>query len=355
MKTHAITMILAAVLLFPCAAFSQDDETVLWQARSGHRMAAFQDALYITGGLYAFQKNFFFNDTWVSGDGASWSNVTTEQPYTPSRQLHSFLVFQEQLWIMGGQSNAYLNDVWRSADGVSWEMVLAAAPWSPRRGMAAVVHNNRLFMLGGEDSAREYNSDVWVSDDGVAWELLTSNPGWQPRWELAAVSLNNAMFVLGGAAEYGKFNDVWRSSDGVSWMKVGNLPAGIRGHCAEVFKNKIFVFGGVNEKDKLLNEVWMSEDGITWEIAEEFALWPARTRHASAVHKNRLWLAGGTGEEGDLSDVWRSRDGVDWQVPTESGICGCTCQKAATKSLPYFLGDLLLFGVSLLVLLRLKR
>ena len=99
----------------------------------------------------------------------------------------------------------------------------------------------------------------------------------------------------------------------------------------------------------------MSEDGITWEIAEEFALWPARTRHASAVHKNRLWLAGGTGEEGDLSDVWRSRDGVDWQVPTESGICGCTCQKAATKSLPYFLGDLLLFGVSLLVLLRLKR
>ncbi len=350
-KMWVVAVLIGLIL---CGLDAYTDEIAGWQGRSGHRMAAFEDALFISGGLYAFEKNFFFNDLWVSKDGAVWNRVEMAPAYSPSRQLHGFLVFQEHLWVLGGQSDVYLNDVWRSADGSGWETVTASAAWTPRRGMAALVHNDRMFLLGGEDGDREYNSDVWVSDDGASWELLTGSPGWRPRWEHAAVSFNNAIFVLGGAAEYGKFNDVWRSSDGVTWTKMGTLPVGVRGHCAEVFRNKIFVFGGVDENDKLLNQILASDDGTTWEVVEEYALWPARTRHASTVQDRQLWLAGGTTETGDSSEVWHSRDGVDWQDASVSG-CGCTCSSEEPKTWKAFLGDLLLIGISLLVVLQIKK
>ena len=355
MRIQSATITILAFVLSLCATALQADETVSWQERSGHRMAAFQDALFITGGLYAFEKNFFFNDVWTSSNGATWSRIETESPYTPSRQLHACMVFQDNIWVMGGQSSEYLNDVWRSANGQDWEAVATSAPWTPRRGMAAVVHNNRMFIMGGENSAREYNNDVWASEDGATWELLTGNPGWRPRWEHAAVSFNNAIYVLGGAAEYGKHNDVWRSSDGITWTQIGTLPVAVRGHCVEVFKDNIIMFGGVDADDKLLNEVWSSPDGVTWTIAEDYALWSGRERHASAVFNKRLWLAGGTTEDGDSNDVWFSRDGIEWQATTESTGCGCSCDSADAKSWRSFLGDVLLLGVSLLVLLRYKR
>ena len=160
---------------------------------------------------------------------------------------------------------------------------------------------------------------------------------------------------MGGGADFGKYDDVWRSSDGITWMKIGTLPTAVRGHCAEVFKNKLFVFGGLDEDDKLLQEIWVSEDGAGWEIVEEYALWPARTRHASAMYNNKLWLAGGTTEEGDNSDVWRSRDGIEWQEVAADSGCGCVCNDGETKSWKDFWGDMLLVGTSLLILMYYRK
>lgn len=352
MKLQVTATLSAILMLSLCDTALHADETASWQARSGHEMVVFQDALLITGGLYAFEKNFFFNDVWTSSNGASWTHSQTEQPYTPSRQMHASLVFQDHVWVMGGQSSGYLNDVWRSANGQDWEAVTSAAQWSQRRGMAAVVHNNRMYILGGENSAHEYTSDVWLSEDGATWEMATGSAKWKPRWEHAAVSFNNAIFVIGGAAEFGKYNDVWRSTDGAAWTSVGTLPTAVRGHCAEVFKDKIVVFGGADANGKLLNEVWSSPDGATWTIVEGDTLWAGRTRHASAVYNNRLWLAGGTLESGDSDDVWSSRDGAEWKSATESASCGCACSGNDTKSWRSFLGDALLLGLSLLVLSR---
>ena len=351
MKTYPIACLILLLVLCLSSTLSVAADTIIWQGRSGHKMADFQNELYITGGLYAFAKNFFFNDVWTSADGITWRMVSAEKPYSPSRHLHGLVVFQNYLWVMGGQSDTYLNDIWRSADGVSWEKAVAAADWTPRRGMATLVHNAQLFLLGGEDLDREYNSEVWASEDGVAWELLTASPGWRPRWEHAAVSFSNAIFVIGGAADFGKYNDVWRSSDGITWRKVATLPTAVRGHCAAVFKNKIFVFGGVDENDRLLPEVWVSEDGVSWEIVEEYALWPARARHASTVYNKQLWLTGGTTEVGDTADVWQSRDGIDWQEVNAASSCGCACSDGEAKSRNAFWGDMLLIGISLLVLM----
>ncbi|MCK5861110.1 MAG: hypothetical protein KAH38_01405 [Candidatus Hydrogenedentes bacterium] len=353
MKTTTIFAIALVIALYGSALSA--DETVRWQARSGHKVVMFQEELFLTGGLYAFEKSFLFNDIWTSDDGAVWSPIETEQPYTPSRHLHASLVFLDHIWVMGGQGSGFLNDVWRSPTGQTWELVTGEAPWAARRGMASVVHNNRMFILGGEGSDGGYYNDVWVTEDGITWELLTSDAAWDPRREHEAVSLENAIFILGGTAKSGKYDEVWRSADGINWQKIASLPIAVRGHCAEVFKDKIFVFGGVDDEDKLSNEVWSSSDGVIWSVVEENALWAGRTRHDSVVFNKRLWLLGGTTEEGDSSEIWFSKDGKDWKSITDSSQCGCFSSKSDMKSQRYFLGDILLLGISLLLLFRFKR
>ncbi|HDP34490.1 MAG TPA: hypothetical protein ENN29_05210 [Candidatus Hydrogenedentes bacterium] len=359
MKTNSIRIVIVVACLALCAAslYAADDG---WSPRSGHGMVVFQDALFLTGGLYAFEKNFFFSDTWKSTDGLLWSRVDEDPTYSPPRQLHGLLTYGEHLWLIGGQGSVYLNDVWRSSDGQRWEMIMDAAPWASRRGMTCIVHDDRMFVMGGENGNREYCNDVWVSDNGETWELLTGNAAWKPRWEHAAVSFEDALFVMGGAAEYGKMDDVWRSTDGVAWTKVGTLPAKIRGHCAEALKGQMIVFGGIDANDALLNQVWRSPDGKEWTAVEEIIPWPGRARHASTVYENRLWLAGGLTAEGDSNDVWHTKDGVKWKSASEQGMLHCGggcggCEETDAKSWGAFLDDALLLGVSSLALLLFRR
>ncbi len=359
MRTRNAVFIIAMLFLMSDALALTKADTGQWNPRSGHCMVAFDDALAVTGGLNAFGKTLFFNDTWISRDGFSWVRLPLEAPHPPQRHLHAVLVYQERIWMLGGQGAAYLNDVWRSSDGAQWETVVAEAAWSPRRGMACLVHDGRMFLLGGEGFGDVCYNDVWVSENGNAWESLSNGARWAPRWEHAAVSFEDALYVLGGKDDYDIYKDVWRSEDGISWEKAGDLPAAVRGHCAEVFKGKIRVFGGVDAAGDRLHQTWTSSDGKVWETVETEAAWLPRARHASAVYNNRLWLAGGSVADGDANDVWYSRDGETWMPARAGGLlgalgCGCDCSAGDAKSRRLFLGDALLTGISLLVLCCLR-
>ena len=328
-------------------------ESERWQPRSGHKMVVFNDTLVIAGGMYGFDKHFFFSDVWSSQDGYAWSRAETHTAGFSRRHLHGFLVFNEALWVLGGQGGIYYHDVWRSEDGAAWEEITSAASWSPRRGMACVVHADRLFLLGGEGLSGPYN-DIWKSADGEAWESVTAGIRWEPRWEHAAVSFDGMLYILGGASEIGVRNDVWRSEDGVSWEQAGTLPEAVKGHTASTFRNAVYISGGMAKNGKPLQQVWKSSDGVSWEVVTDNAAWPARARHATAVYDNRIWLAGGVTAEGDSNDVWRSRNGANWSPAQPAGCLGqigCDTQCNATKRYRGISGDMLLFGALLSTLL----
>jgi len=61
--------------------------------------------------------------------------------------------------------------------------------------------------------------------------------------------------------EYGGINDVWFSKDGFNWQKTINDPlwTGREDFFSTVFKDKIWVFGGMDANWKWRNDVWMSE------------------------------------------------------------------------------------------------
>ena len=65
------------------------------------------------------------------------------------------------------------------AIGGQWIEVNADAGFSPRQNHGVAVFDNRLWVIGG-DANRNYTNDVWSSHDGKIWILETEHAGFSP-------------------------------------------------------------------------------------------------------------------------------------------------------------------------------
>ena len=242
----------------------------------------------------------------------------------------------------------------------AWTELNGNAPWAARAGLHTVELDGRFYLMGGRTpvdpatlpfpipGASDFWADVWVSDDeGVSWEQILSNdvPGhWAPRAYFQAVVKGNAMYVLGGQ-DFGImsnfFNDVWSSTDGVSWTELTS-DAGWEGRAglrAVTFKDEIYIFGGSQFDDAAIvpgeappriyyNDVWKSADGMTWQEMTDDAPWEPRAGAVVVVKDDYMYLLGGEAgficdplpdcELPYFNDVWRSKDGANWELVTES-------------------------------------
>ncbi len=302
----------------------------------------------------------------INSEGADWVQVLEHAPWR-HRDSAGELVFNDYIWIMGGQGGLSggprLGDVWKSPDGgVTWQQATPAAPWGARNLLSAVVHNDRMWVVGGFASATETRGDVWSSVDGATWSLETKTPGWAPRGAATLLSYNGRMWLFGGftIGTYQHHADVWSSADGVTWtQEIANAPWGRRmGHGSVVFNSKMWVIGGgIYDRNRPWNEglnyadLWSSTDGKEW-IAEATDVdWGRRRFACSLVHDNKIWHIGGNRgdidrdgavdpEDGDQNDVWYSTDGIFWKrfvTPT-------TWLVRHETSCVNFRGNLIIFG-----------
>ena len=115
------------------------------------------------------------------------------------------------------------------------------------------------------------------------------------------------------------------------WVQV-NSKAGFAprdGAGALVFKNRMWLIGGWNPKDKVHfpricnNEVWSSGDGVSWRLEKQNSFadssfnpareWEGRHYAGYAVFGNKMWIIGGDPIQGHYQyDVWNSADGKKW-------------------------------------------
>ena len=221
---------------------------------------------------------------------AAWSN----------RYDHQVTVFNNNLWLAGGynpgqvKGDTYYEDVWTSVDGENWELVNENAPWYGRRGHELVTFNDgngdAMYLIGGfsvneETGYRQYNNDVWKSTDGVNWTEIKTNTvppfdtvtDWYPRMHHSCIVTNqggtNYIYLIGGKTiidnHYSKyapkyFNDVWRSTDGITWEKLPAEEIGIRsefGACSDDNGN-LYIQGG------LTGVIFEGKDNATEPIPE---------------------------------------------------------------------------------------
>jgi len=212
------------------------------------------------------------NDVWYSTDGINWTQATSSAQWSP-RRGHTSVVYDNKMWIIGGAGikswDDNLNDVWYSTDGINWTQATSSAQWNKRSFHSSVVFNNQMWLIGGWGGwGRNYN-DVWYSTDGVEWKKNSTN--WKPRWGHAVTVHGNKIWLIGGNIHsknneeknnIGDSNDVWYSTDGVEWTKLKkDIPwEPRRAFTSLIFKNNLWIIGGVqgsiNERISTYGDIW---------------------------------------------------------------------------------------------------
>jgi len=277
-----------------------------------------------------------------------WSNVALHVDFA-GRDAFGVLVLNGKVWMLGGWTNQHdvpgfpetgdpgcctTNEVWNSSDGVHWTYV-GVAPWERRHTAGWVVFNNMMWVIGGDNNLGHYQSDVWNTADGEHWTQVTDSVPWAPRVLHYALAFNNQLWVIGGQelpaalvpaphpypAKPVYYSDVWASSDGIDWTRVGSLPHEIGIILGSVvFNGEMWVMGGGtygDHRQQILstpyNEVWSTPDGIHWTQHPD-APWSPRRYHNITVFDHRMWVIAGDGYDGKpyKNDVWYSTDGEHW-------------------------------------------
>jgi hypothetical protein len=332
MKRCAVLLIACTLLLAAAALEKRPPNWVLvtekagWQPRDSSGEAVFRDQMWILGGWFdSFSAPP--RDVWSSADGKNWKLVTREAPWKHS-DLPMTLVFADHLWLMGGWFNGRLpghgasNEVWSSVDGKEWKQETAKAGWSPRLAAGAVVFRGRMWILGGTENYyfgddRSLKNDVWSSADGKEWKQETAGAPWSPRAYHAALVHDSKLWVLGGGNYVPKYqarNDVWCSSDGVKWEQVTReAPWSPRiWFSALVYRDRMWVLGGwSNNPSRNWGDVWYSRDGKQWKQLSSKVIWKARHEHSAYVFRDRIWVAGGHAQPLS-SEVWSLEVPKDW-------------------------------------------
>jgi hypothetical protein len=270
-----------------------------------------------------------------------WVNVTRNAAYAP-RDGAGALVFNGKMWLIGGWDpydvvnfpESCNSEVWSSEDGLNWQLVVKKAPWEGRHSAGYVVHQGKMWILGGDHSQGHYQKDVWCSANGKDWELVTDDVPWGQRvlhytvvhegkiWVMGGQTL--PQFIVGDVGGTVFFNDVWCSEDGMNWTRVLEhapwSPRGMIGGGA-VLNGRIWLMGGGTYDTPdyptrlFYNDVWSTADGVNWVLHTEHAAWHPRQYHDVAAFDGGLWVMEGW-NNGNRNDVWYSADGVNWnEVP----------------------------------------
>jgi hypothetical protein len=131
-----------------------------------------------------------------------------------------------------------------------------------------------LYIFGGMNGERVLNNDVRVlkfAKKQLEWTLL-SIEGKPPEPRVSAC-MNffeelNIIIINGGKNDFKSIymNDIFvLDLEHHLWIKVGvieNLPMERAEHCSCVYKNKLYIFGGIKEKKFLGSDLYVLNIGI---------------------------------------------------------------------------------------------
>ncbi|PKV50002.1 galactose oxidase-like protein [Aquimarina sp. MAR_2010_214] len=154
--------------------------------------------------------------------------------------------------------------------------------------------------------------------------LLTDNTAFPKRAYSTTVAFNGKLWVIGGQNEAGDpLGDIWSSSDGIDWVLAQDTPlfGAIDRHYAIVFKNKLWIYGGIRGGN-ISRSIYSSDDGINWTEEIEITPFNQYNNMTMTVFNNKLWrIAAYNSNIADPSNerhIYSSTDGLNWTLETEN-------------------------------------
>ena len=167
--------------------------------------------MWVIGGEVFVENTYttaYKNDVWHSTDGINWTQATAAAGWS-ARYMHSVLIHDDKLWVVGGVNiyppKGLFTDVWYSTNGRSWTQTTSTGPWTGF--VRACAHNGAIWAIDA--------GGVWNSTDGATWtEITTSVPWYSPRDRVW--SFKGKIFTVDtGSVSY--------SIDGIDWTSIGNI------------------------------------------------------------------------------------------------------------------------------------
>ncbi|XP_028042215.1 uncharacterized protein LOC114251965 [Bombyx mandarina] len=160
------------------------------RGRRGHTAHALKDCLLIYGGYQDLKGST--NELWAFHyESESWHQVRTWNP-GPARHRHAAALHDERLYVHGGQCDLRdCADLW-FYDTMSrvWREVRARAGPAPRSGHAAARARAHLYIFGGDSHSHPHN-DLWRFHFATeTWEHIPNTVKWpSPRTDTCAILL----------------------------------------------------------------------------------------------------------------------------------------------------------------------
>lgn len=272
-----------------------------------------------------------------------WHRKSASSPWS-GRDGAGLLSLNGDLFMLGGWryvagAAGTNNEVWMMPRGRKTWQRLDNAPWAPRHTTVWLVHDGKLWVVGGDMNSGYYQKDVWCGEvyrNRIKWTQVSAVAPWAAQGRVLHVgfSFNGKVVILGGQTadqfvgaahkanrpEGPYYDDVWSWSDGAGWAQesAGNAwaPRGlIMG--SPVMDGKMWLIGGgaydtPTTPRVYRNDVWWSDNITDWHQATPAAGFsPRQYNNTAALGDELVVFAGWTGV--NLKDTWTSKDGVTWR------------------------------------------
>lgn len=246
---------------------------------------------------YNFQL-FSIRDTlWTFHPDANWYSVDEgkqwiKSPLSNVIDNHAFLdyvVFKDVVYGLGYfegniETFSFKPNIYRTTNIQFWELLSEQSNLPNRFFYHPFVFEDKLWIIGGEDKNSQY-AGIWNSEDGIHWVKQKEQLPFGKRSSSFIVQLKHKLYLLN--------NDVWGSTDGLNWQKgTDAIVQGeqIFGYAALVYDEKIWLLG-CNRNGQFSSQVLISKDGKHWEGMD--APWSPRGGIAATVHQDKIFMTGG--------------------------------------------------------------
>ncbi|MDH6356821.1 DUF6242 domain-containing protein [Parabacteroides sp. PF5-9] len=212
--------------------------------------------------------------------------------------------------------------LYRSANGQDWDVVESAPGVKYLLGtvkegvrqpavLATIVEDTDHFYFASMNKSME-----WTIGEEIPSDFPLTGFGSEGY---SAMYYNYLMVIAGRDQNERLLNSAWSTMDGVSWAKLTDDRITYfetkEGVMLTSYDDKLFMIGGINDKNKPTKEIHTSIDrGVTWDVVDTLVVLPesyqARGFSSLLVDKDQyLMIFGGkTGREADeLNEIWRGR------------------------------------------------
>ena len=175
-----------------------------------------------------------------------------------------------------------------------------------RSDHAAVMHNDKFYVHGGERTNCNKLSDFWEFDfDRQIWiKIETDMKGPSKRSAHEITTHKNNIYVFGGFdSRNEECGDLWKFSlDTLDWERMksnGRMPCARHYHTLNTYGDYLVLFGGYTLADEENSEVRSHcNDLVLYDIANNVWIEKkgheyARFAHTSAIYKKKLYVFGG--------------------------------------------------------------